>query len=307
VGEKTEERKGPVHDKAQDLPLIKAAWDGKLDRVKAALEAGADIDAKGHDHNGTALNGAARNGHADIVQFLVDHDPKPDLNSKNDGWGHAPLHQASFFNRIECAKILLEAGANPILKSGPGWESNKYASELVGKCEGGPKEEFVTLLKRAEAIAKKDAPTPEKFTMERCAGPQTITVKCVADDYIDEVFWNGENMRKRVENASTECDKMKEFTFEYNPATEEENGPVLAIGANDNEPGHSASFSLSCESSAGWYFELDPDTVVPLKVKAFGIKGPNGKVGSMGRPKDRPTPTNGMANDFDDSNWDLPI
>jgi len=99
---------------------------------------------------------------------------------------------------------------------------------------------------------------------------------------------------------------MKEFTFEYHPEKEEKNRPILAIAANDNQPGNSASFSLSCESSAGWSFELNTDNVRSLGVKSFGVAGPDEHHGAMGRPSHRDPPKNWTSNDFDDSNWDHP-
>lgn len=85
---------------------------------------------KGYKHKGTALNAAARNGYPDIVRFLLTLDPKPDIESKNEGWGHSPLHQAAFFVQTECARLLLEAGANPF--SMIEGQDHKFPSETVG-------------------------------------------------------------------------------------------------------------------------------------------------------------------------------
>ena len=84
--------------------LIQAAWDGDTSKLKSALDEGANIEATGGGHNGTALNAAARNGHAECIRILLKQNPPPNLNAKNIGWGHAPLHQASFFNRTECVR-----------------------------------------------------------------------------------------------------------------------------------------------------------------------------------------------------------
>ena len=133
--------------------LIEAAWDGNESNLRRALQEGADVTATGGQHNGTALNAAARNGHAGCIRILLAHDQKSDLNMKNIGWGHAPLHQAAFFNRTECAKLLLRAGADPHLKTGPGWEENQTAFQICGKCAGGPSDETLDVLKKFHSCA----------------------------------------------------------------------------------------------------------------------------------------------------------
>ena len=81
--------KKPVpHDPNQDIALIRAAIDGSLQRVKQAIRSGGAIDATGPDFNGPALNATAKNGHEDIVKFLLSVDKsgrrkKADIQKKN--------------------------------------------------------------------------------------------------------------------------------------------------------------------------------------------------------------------------------
>ena len=64
---------------------------GKLDCVKALIEAGADLNAKENDGS-TALHWAADNGKLDCVKALIE--AGADLNAKeNDGW--TALHWAA--------------------------------------------------------------------------------------------------------------------------------------------------------------------------------------------------------------------
>lgn len=145
--------------------LIQGAWDGDHGKVRHALDQGADVEAVGGDHNGTAINAAARNGHADIVCMLIE--AGADLNAKNVGWGYTPLNQAAVFNRTECAQVLLAAGADATIKSGPGMEANKLSSQLCGKCAGGPDDFLVWLLQNAEEELEKFALEElEKFALE---------------------------------------------------------------------------------------------------------------------------------------------
>ena len=91
---------------------------------------------------------------------------------------------------------------------------------------------------------------------ESVSGPyavqQQITVSLFADDWVDEVYWNGQDIRHKMSDSGSTCNVVKQLTFDYDPTREEQNRPVLAVAANDNQPGTSASFTLRCESTAGW-------------------------------------------------------
>ena len=52
------------------MSLVIAAREGDLDRVKAAVTRGEDIDRRGSDV-GTVLHEACRDGHVDIVKYLL--------------------------------------------------------------------------------------------------------------------------------------------------------------------------------------------------------------------------------------------
>ena len=54
------------------MSLVIAASDGDLDRVKAAVSCGKDIDGRGSNTN-TALHEACRKGHVDTVKYLLDN------------------------------------------------------------------------------------------------------------------------------------------------------------------------------------------------------------------------------------------
>lgn len=134
--------------------LVEGAWSGDQAKVCNAIDKGADLEAVGGSHNGTAINAAARNGHTDIVRILIA--AGADLNVKNVGWGHTPLNQAALFNQTECARALLEAGADSTIKSGPGWEANQLSLQLCGKCVGGGNAQLRQLLRDAE-LAKQSS------------------------------------------------------------------------------------------------------------------------------------------------------
>ena len=60
------------------MSLVIPAWNGDLDRVKAAVSGGEDIDGRDSEWN-TALHEACRKGHVDIVKYLLDNGANTEL------------------------------------------------------------------------------------------------------------------------------------------------------------------------------------------------------------------------------------
>ncbi len=89
-------------------PLDDAARDGDLERVRALIDAGADLDAQG-DNGETALNTAILEGHVSVVGLLIDRGA--DLGARNRG-GFTALHAAAYVNAVEIAERLLRKGAD---------------------------------------------------------------------------------------------------------------------------------------------------------------------------------------------------
>lgn len=58
----------------------------------------------------------------------------------------------------------------------------------------------------------------------------TITMNC--DDHIDEVFWNGQDVRKEVDGVDSGADKLQTLKFDYCP--DESLKPMLAVACFDN-------------------------------------------------------------------------
>ena len=60
------------------MSLVIPAWNGDLDRVKAAVSGGEDIDGRDSDGD-TALHKACRNRHVDMVKYLLDNEANAEL------------------------------------------------------------------------------------------------------------------------------------------------------------------------------------------------------------------------------------
>lgn len=92
----------------QEIPLIQAAEQGNLERVKQLLAEGADVEVK--DVAGyTPLYAAVLAGHQDMVSFLLENQATPNVA---DVMGVTPLMHAAFRGNTEMVRLLLTAGAD---------------------------------------------------------------------------------------------------------------------------------------------------------------------------------------------------
>ena len=106
---------------AQDeSPLMMAALKGHLDLVRKLIARDADVNKPGW----SPLHYAATNGHLAIVRMLLDHHAYIDAESPN---GTTPLMMAAHYGTPETVKLLLEAGADPLLKNSIGLTALDFA------------------------------------------------------------------------------------------------------------------------------------------------------------------------------------
>jgi len=95
----------------RNAELIQTAAKGSLAGVNAALDDGAEINAKGINNSGaTALMWASDNGNSSIVKLLLENGAE--VNARNTASGVTALWTASQYGYVEIAKILLEKGAD---------------------------------------------------------------------------------------------------------------------------------------------------------------------------------------------------
>jgi ankyrin repeat protein len=114
-----------------DEALTYAARSGRVDAIRALVEAGARVDAD--PYRGTALTWAAVNGRVDAIRALVelgaDVDALGTFGGPDHGEGVTALHLAAQAGRDASVEALLELGADPRLRDrlhdGPaaGWAS----------------------------------------------------------------------------------------------------------------------------------------------------------------------------------------
>jgi ankyrin len=133
-------------DGAGDTPLMTAAQVGSLDSVKTLLAAGATLDARDKNFQQTALMVAVRANHPDLVRYFIEQGAAVNLQTRTGetprwvlpnsvpGFGHGigivrgglpergsrylvpgamtPLLYAARDGRLDCARMLLDAGAS---------------------------------------------------------------------------------------------------------------------------------------------------------------------------------------------------
>lgn len=96
---------GPV---SKDYPLVEAAANGDLEKVKALVRSGADVKAPAERHR-TALEMAANRGHLKMVLYLLAEGA--DVNAQDD-FGATPLIEAVFKENMDVVNDLLAVGAD---------------------------------------------------------------------------------------------------------------------------------------------------------------------------------------------------
>jgi ankyrin repeat protein len=97
-----------------DVNIQMAVLSGNLEAVKLHIEAGTDIDEKDAMSGSTPLISAATFGKIDIVKALID--ANANLTLKNND-GATALHSAAFFCRVEIVQLLIDAKADKTVKN----------------------------------------------------------------------------------------------------------------------------------------------------------------------------------------------
>ena len=103
-----------------ESPLMLASLSGLLDVAKQLIDRGADVNKPGW----APLHYAATKGHVAVMDLLLENHAYIDAASPN---GSTPLMMASMYGTASAVKLLLEAGADPLLKNEQGLTAIDFA------------------------------------------------------------------------------------------------------------------------------------------------------------------------------------
>lgn len=112
-------------------PLYFAARQGHADVVSFLLERGAPADAV--TNIGTALQIAARGNHTDVMTILLEAGANPNLPGGDES--KMPLHDAAERGAIEAARLLIQYGADVNARTGSYGQPAIHLAARKGKTE----------------------------------------------------------------------------------------------------------------------------------------------------------------------------
>lgn len=112
---------------AQDeSPLMIASLNGDLELVQRLVNRGAHVNKTGW----TPLHYAATNGHSPVIRFLLEKSAYIDAEAPS---GTTPLMMAAHYGTPQAVKLLLDEGADPMLKNLQGLTAIDFANRANRK------------------------------------------------------------------------------------------------------------------------------------------------------------------------------
>jgi len=114
------------------LNLYEAAESGDIEAVKQHLADGTDIELKCTGCGSTALGHAAKYGHNEIAELLIENGA--DVDAKDED-GSTPLHLAALMGYKEIAELLIAKGADVNAKKDDGSWTSLHSAAMTGSNE----------------------------------------------------------------------------------------------------------------------------------------------------------------------------
>ena len=109
-----------TRNRQDESPLMLAAINGLTEMCQQLIRKGADVNKPGW----TPLHYAATHGHLAVMNLLLENYAYIDATSPN---GSTPLMMAASYGTPMAVKLLLEAGADPMLKNDLGLSAIDFA------------------------------------------------------------------------------------------------------------------------------------------------------------------------------------
>lgn len=121
---------------ANETPLMMAVLKGHTALAAAMLDKDADVNKQGW----APLHYAATSGHIELIRLLIEKHAYIDAESPN---GSTPLMMAAQYGTLSAVKLLLEEGADPLLKNQLGLTAIDFAQRAQRKENADMIGEFV--------------------------------------------------------------------------------------------------------------------------------------------------------------------
>ena len=109
-----------VRNRVDESPLMLAAFVGDLALCKQLIARDADVNKPGW----APLHYASTKGHVEVIRLLLEEHAYIDASSPN---GSTPLMMAAMYGTPAAVKLLLEAGADPMIKNDKGLTAIDFA------------------------------------------------------------------------------------------------------------------------------------------------------------------------------------
>lgn len=108
--------------RSDETPLMLASIKGQLALASQLIDKGADVNKPGW----TPLHYASTYGHLELMNLLLEHHAYIDAASPNES---TPLMMAAMYGTASAVKLLLEAGADPMLRNAQGLTAFDFAEK----------------------------------------------------------------------------------------------------------------------------------------------------------------------------------
>lgn len=157
-------------------------WNKPVEELAPLLSSAEAINSVDVDNGNRPLHIAAQNGHDAIVAYLVQNGAE--LDAQN-GKGNTALHMAIEYDYYTCAKLILDAGADPSIANetgaaaGKGIEGTKCLS-IVALISARTTEQLVFALKMCEnnpAVVEKASLVGSGLKIKKALGSDIWTAE----------------------------------------------------------------------------------------------------------------------------------
>ncbi|TVY85465.1 Ankyrin repeat and KH domain-containing protein [Lachnellula suecica] len=194
-----------------------AAENGHENVIRKLIEYGADINAKGYEDEGNALQTAAIKGNEKLIRFLLEQGADPNVEGGEVG---SVLHIAAVNGDESISQLLLEHGADPNTKGG------MYGFALQAAVEEGHENIIRMLLENGASVNLEGGPYGNALQAAAENGDKDVVELLLAHGANIDAMIGGEKYTALQEVARRGLEEMVEFLIDHgaNMGSRQRNG-----------------------------------------------------------------------------------